>query len=61
LLIQRRLISGSGDPARAVRLPRPLRLLSRTRPLRRLFSRFMATGVRNEHVAVPALGTGLLR
>jgi len=54
LLIQRRLISGSADPAGAVRMPGPLRLLGRTAPLRRLFSRFMAIGVRNEHVAAPA-------
>jgi hypothetical protein len=53
LLIQRRLISGSGDPAGPVRLPRPLRLLGRVGPLRRGFSRFMAIGVRNEHVAAP--------
>jgi len=53
LVIQRRLISGSGDPAAPVRLPGTLRLVSRTRPLRRVFSRFMAIGVRNEHVAAP--------
>jgi hypothetical protein len=31
-------------------IPLPLRVLSRTPPLLRLFSRFMAIGIRNEHV-----------
>jgi 2-polyprenyl-6-methoxyphenol hydroxylase-like FAD-dependent oxidoreductase len=74
LLVQRQLISGSGDPNRPVHLPRPLRVLSRVHPLRRGFSRFLAVGVRNEHVAarhqppgranrvraVPVPATGLL-
>jgi 2-polyprenyl-6-methoxyphenol hydroxylase-like FAD-dependent oxidoreductase len=69
LLVQRQLISGRSNPAGAVHMPRPMRLLSRARPLLGLFSRFVAIGVRNEHVgrrqsppvhavAVPA--TGLL-
>jgi len=53
LLVQRQLISGSGDPNRPVHLPRPLRVLSRVHPLRRQFTRFLAVGVRNEHVAEP--------
>jgi 2-polyprenyl-6-methoxyphenol hydroxylase-like FAD-dependent oxidoreductase len=53
LLVQRQLISGSGDPNRPVHLSRPLRVLSRVHPLRRVFSRFLAVGVRNEHVAEP--------
>ena len=51
LLIQRQLISGSGGPDAPVHLPRPLRVLSRVRPLQRQFSRFLAIGVRNEHIA----------
>lgn len=73
LRVQRQMIAGSGDPDGPVHLPRPLRLLSRVRPLQRLFSRFLAIGVRNEHVAplrpvggsirvraVPVVTTGLL-
>jgi 2-polyprenyl-6-methoxyphenol hydroxylase-like FAD-dependent oxidoreductase len=51
LLVQRQLISGRGDPDGTVHTPRPLRVLSKVRPLRQLFSQFMAIGVRNEHVA----------
>ncbi|HEY5788641.1 MAG TPA: DUF2867 domain-containing protein [Microlunatus sp.] len=54
LLVQRQLISGSADPNRPVHLPRGLSILTRTGPLRRLFSRFLALGVRNEHIAMPA-------
>jgi 2-polyprenyl-6-methoxyphenol hydroxylase-like FAD-dependent oxidoreductase len=73
LRVQRQMIAGSGDPDAPVHLPLPLRLLSRVRPLRRLFSRFLAIGVRNEHIAplrpaggavrvraVPVAATGLL-
>jgi 2-polyprenyl-6-methoxyphenol hydroxylase-like FAD-dependent oxidoreductase len=51
LMIQHQLISGRGDPDGTVHTPRPMRVLSKARPLRQLFSRFMAIGVRNEHVA----------
>jgi 2-polyprenyl-6-methoxyphenol hydroxylase-like FAD-dependent oxidoreductase len=59
LLVQKQMISLGGDTVardRPLRTPRPLRVLARVGPLRRMFSRFMAIGVRNEHVTtVPAL------
>ena len=74
LRVQRQLIAGSGDPDAPVHLSLPLLWLSRIRPLQRQFSRFLAIGVRNEHVtaplgpvggaarvrAVPVAATGLL-
>jgi 2-polyprenyl-6-methoxyphenol hydroxylase-like FAD-dependent oxidoreductase len=50
LMVQRQMISPAGDPAGAAPLPPALRLLTRIPALRQLFSRFMAIGIRNEHV-----------
>jgi 2-polyprenyl-6-methoxyphenol hydroxylase-like FAD-dependent oxidoreductase len=51
LLVQKRLVSAAADADAPVTLPRPLRVLASLPPLLRLFSRFVAIGVRNEHVA----------
>jgi hypothetical protein len=52
--VQRQLFGAAGHPSVPPRgVPVPLRLLSRVPPLLRLFSRFMAIGIRNEHVAFP--------
>ena len=59
LLVQKQMVSGAGDPDAPVTLPRPLRVLSKFPPLLRLFSRFTAIGVRNEHVAPVAVRTGV--
>jgi 2-polyprenyl-6-methoxyphenol hydroxylase-like FAD-dependent oxidoreductase len=59
LLVQKQMITGAGDPDAPVTLPRPLRVLSNFPPLLRLFSRFVAIGVRNEHVAPVAVRTGV--
>jgi len=48
--VQRQMIRATGTGDRPAGVPVPLRLLSRVPPLLRLFSRFMAVGVRNEHV-----------
>ncbi len=50
LLVQRQIITTIGDPNRPVTIPGPVRFLARTPPLLRLFSRFMAIGIRNERV-----------
>ena len=50
--VQRQMIRASRNSGRPAGLPAPLRLLSRIPPLLRLFSRFMAIGIRNEHVAL---------
>jgi 2-polyprenyl-6-methoxyphenol hydroxylase-like FAD-dependent oxidoreductase len=54
MLMQRQIVSAAGNPDQPTTIPPPLRILSRTPPLLRLFSRFMAIGIRNEHVK-PAL------
>ncbi|MFC4942509.1 FAD-dependent oxidoreductase [Pseudonocardia sp. GCM10023141] len=59
LLVQKQMVSGLGDPDAPVTLPRPLRVLSAFPPLLRLFSRFVAIGVRNEHVATVAALRGV--
>ncbi len=61
LQVQRQLLRSGADPDRPTRFPRPLRLVARTAPLRRLFSRFMAIGFRNEHVARRPEGVGVTR
>jgi len=53
MLMQRQLISATGAPDKPTSLPPVVRLLTRTPPLVRLMSRFMAIGVRAEHVAPP--------
>ncbi len=52
--VQRQMFGAAGAPVPPRGVPVPLRLLSRVPPLLRLFSRFMAIGIRNEHVAFPA-------
>ena len=51
LLVQRQIIRTIVDADARATIPRPVRILARVRPLLRLFSRFMAIGVRNERVA----------
>jgi 2-polyprenyl-6-methoxyphenol hydroxylase-like FAD-dependent oxidoreductase len=51
--VQRQMISATGAPDRPAGVPLPLRLMSRVPLLLQLFSRFMAIGIRNEHVALP--------
>jgi 2-polyprenyl-6-methoxyphenol hydroxylase-like FAD-dependent oxidoreductase len=51
LLVQRQIIRTIVDPDARGTIPLPVRFLARVRPLLRLFSRFMAIGVRNERVA----------
>jgi hypothetical protein len=48
------MFGAAGDPVPPRGVPVPLRVMSRVPPLLRLFSRFMAIGIRNEHVAFPA-------
>jgi 2-polyprenyl-6-methoxyphenol hydroxylase-like FAD-dependent oxidoreductase len=50
LLVQRQIISPIGEAEARGTIPRPVRFLARVRPLLRLFSRFMAIGIRNERV-----------
>ena len=52
-VVQRQMISATAAPGRRTGVPIPLRVLSRVPLLLRLFSRFMAIGIRNEHVALP--------
>jgi 2-polyprenyl-6-methoxyphenol hydroxylase-like FAD-dependent oxidoreductase len=59
--VQRQLFGAAGDPVPPRGVPVPLRLLSRVPPLLRLFSRFMAIGIRNEHVDVALQGAGASR
>jgi 2-polyprenyl-6-methoxyphenol hydroxylase-like FAD-dependent oxidoreductase len=54
--VQRQMFATDVDPVRPRGVPAPLRLTSRIPPLLRLFSRFMAIGIRNEHVALPRPG-----
>ena len=54
--VQRQMFGAAGAPVPPRGVPVPLRLLSRVPPLLRLFSRFMAIGIRNEHVDVTLLG-----
>jgi 2-polyprenyl-6-methoxyphenol hydroxylase-like FAD-dependent oxidoreductase len=54
--VQRQVIGAAESPVPARGVPVPLRLMSRVPPLLRLFSRFMAIGIRNEHVALPRAG-----
>jgi 2-polyprenyl-6-methoxyphenol hydroxylase-like FAD-dependent oxidoreductase len=56
LLVQRQIIAAVGDPDQPTTFPRGLRLIAATPPLRRLFSRFMAIGIRNERVAAASAG-----
>jgi 2-polyprenyl-6-methoxyphenol hydroxylase-like FAD-dependent oxidoreductase len=58
LQVQGQMMRAGADPDRPSRFPRPLRLVAGIAPLRRLFSRFMAIGFRNEHVAARAGGAG---
>ncbi|HEX8507924.1 MAG TPA: FAD-dependent oxidoreductase [Propionibacteriaceae bacterium] len=59
LNVQRQMVAAAGDRDRNNTVPPALRLLTRVGPLRRLFSRFMAIGIRNEHVRpVPDPGRG---
>ena len=51
LVMQRQIVRTITDADARGTVPRPMRLLARVRPLLRLLSRFMAIGVRNEHVA----------
>jgi 2-polyprenyl-6-methoxyphenol hydroxylase-like FAD-dependent oxidoreductase len=51
--VQRQMIRATGAPDRPAGVPLPLRLMSRVPLLLQLFSRFMAIGIRNEHVALP--------
>jgi 2-polyprenyl-6-methoxyphenol hydroxylase-like FAD-dependent oxidoreductase len=46
-LMQRQIVSAAGRPDMPTSIPLPLRVLSRTPPLLRLFSRFMAIGIRS--------------
>ena len=51
LNVQRQMIAATGDhESTTTRVPPALRVLTRVGLLRRLFSRFMAIGIRNEHV-----------
>jgi len=59
--VQRQMFGATGDPVPPRGIPVPLRLLSRVPPLLRLFSRFMAIGIRNEHVDVALRGAGASR
>jgi 2-polyprenyl-6-methoxyphenol hydroxylase-like FAD-dependent oxidoreductase len=54
LAVQRQIIRTVGDPDARATIPLPVRVLASAPPLLRLFSRFMAIGIRNERVA-PAL------
>jgi 2-polyprenyl-6-methoxyphenol hydroxylase-like FAD-dependent oxidoreductase len=54
--VQRQMFGAAGSPVPPGGIPAPLRLLSRVPPLLRLFSRFMAIGIRNEHVALAVSG-----
>jgi 2-polyprenyl-6-methoxyphenol hydroxylase-like FAD-dependent oxidoreductase len=56
MLLQRQLFPASGRAARQTGMPPAFRLLTRVPPLRRAMSRFLAIGIRTEHVAprVPA-------
>jgi 2-polyprenyl-6-methoxyphenol hydroxylase-like FAD-dependent oxidoreductase len=51
LVVQRQIIRTIVDGGARATVPRPVRFLARVPPLLRLFSRFMAIGVRNERVA----------
>ena len=51
LAVQRQIISAIGDAGGRATVPRPVRVLARIPLLLRLFSRFMAIGIRNERVA----------
>jgi 2-polyprenyl-6-methoxyphenol hydroxylase-like FAD-dependent oxidoreductase len=51
--VQRQMVRATGAADQPAGVPLPLRLVSRVPPLLRLFSRFMAIGIRNEHMAVP--------
>ncbi len=51
--VQRQMFGAAGAPVPPSGVPIPVRLLSRIPPLLRLFSRFMAIGIRHEHVALP--------
>jgi hypothetical protein len=59
-MVQRQIISAVAEPGRRVGTPRALRLVSRMPLVLRLFSRFLAIGVRNEHVAAASATTALV-
>ena len=50
MTVQKRMVSAVGHPDQPTAIPLALLVLTRTPPLLRLFSRFMAVGIRNEHV-----------
>ncbi|SDC93459.1 2-polyprenyl-6-methoxyphenol hydroxylase [Geodermatophilus telluris] len=52
--VQRQMFGAAGGTVPPRGVPVALRLMSRVPPMLRLFSRFMAIGIRNEHVALPA-------
>ncbi len=54
--VQRQMFGAAGAPVPPRGVPVPLRLLSRVPVMLQLFSRFMAIGIRNEHVALPTHG-----
>jgi 2-polyprenyl-6-methoxyphenol hydroxylase-like FAD-dependent oxidoreductase len=58
--VQRQMFGAAGAPVPPRGVPVPLRLMSRVPVLLRVFSRFMAIGIRNEHVTLPthAIGSG---
>jgi 2-polyprenyl-6-methoxyphenol hydroxylase-like FAD-dependent oxidoreductase len=60
LAVQRQIISAVADPGERVGTPRALRLVSRMPLVQRLFSRFLAIGVRNEHVVSGSSTTALV-
>jgi 2-polyprenyl-6-methoxyphenol hydroxylase-like FAD-dependent oxidoreductase len=53
LAVQRQIISAIGDPNRRATVPAPVRVIARIPLLLRLFSRFMAIGIRNERATAP--------
>jgi 2-polyprenyl-6-methoxyphenol hydroxylase-like FAD-dependent oxidoreductase len=58
LLVQRQIIRTIVEADGRGTVPLPVRVLARVRPLLRLFSRFMAIGLRNERVAPMFRGSG---
>ncbi len=60
LNVQRQLIPATLEITSTTTVPPALRVLTRIGPVRRLFSRFMAIGIRNEHVR-PMRSAGLSR
>ncbi|WP_138735098.1 FAD-dependent monooxygenase [Modestobacter excelsi] len=52
--VQRQMFGAAVDPVPPQVVPAPLRVMSRVPPMLPSSSRFMAIGIRNEHVAFPA-------